>query len=118
MIVNSVVVQWQEEFVVLSTEQVLRRGEMRVLLVLCDSFPGLTQTAATAFLQVVESNKNIHARFSGLMQKDLWDVLGAMDGAESKNFLQRDYSNPPTDPTGLKGNAAGVKSYNNRSGRG
>ena len=115
---NSVeIVQWQEEFFVLSTEQVLRRGEMRVL-VLFDSFPGLTQTAATAFLQVVESNKNIHARFSGLMQKDLWDVLGAMDGAESKNFLQRDYSNPPTDPTGLKGNAAGVKSYNNRSGRG
>ena len=37
--------------------------------------------------------------------------------SDKKEFLQRDYNKAPESPTGLKGNAAGVKSYNNRSGR-
>jgi len=63
------------------------------------------------------------AHFHNVMQSDLWDFLASV-GSGEKNFLpakQHDFSALATEeeqsPTGLKGAAAGAKSYNSRSGQ-
>merc|ERR1719335_696246 len=65
--------------------------------------------------------QHYQAHYHDVMQTDLWDFLSAV-GAGEKNFLptkQHDFSALSTnqDPSGLKGAAAGAKSYNSRSGQ-
>lgn len=81
----------------------------------------VTAAQATSLLQIRASlNSAKSANFGAVMQKDLWDMLGSFTPSESKTgFLQqepRDYSKGPEGPNDLSGNAAGVKSYNSRSG--
>jgi len=71
------------------------------------------QQTATALLQVKTLQKVVLARFpqyKEVMQKDLFDVLGALGGGDAKgaSFLGK--------PNELEGAAAGAKSYNSRSG--
>lgn len=81
---------------------------------------GFVSTAqATSLLQIRQQLSSRSSNFGSVMQKDLWDMLGSFTGSTKPGFLQqepRDYSSGPEGPNDLKGNAAGVKSYNSRSG--
>jgi chromosome segregation ATPase len=67
----------------------------------------------TALAQVRQKVVRYAPKFSDVLQKDLFDVLGSLEGsaprANSAAFLAQD-------PSGLSGAAAGAKSYNSRSG--
>jgi len=74
--------------------------------------------AESILLQV--RNKVAHyPKFKGLMQRDLFDVLGALQGVmqRSDGFLpKRAVALEQEKPNDLEGAAAGAKSYNSRSG--
>jgi len=75
----------------------------------------LSKSEATSLLQIRSQLNN----FGTVMQKDLWDMLGSFTSEAKTGFLQqepRDYTKGPEGANDLSGNAAGVKSYNNRSG--
>jgi chromosome segregation ATPase len=77
---------------------------------------GDTRRAETVLLQVRSIVATRFPKFQGIMQRDLFDLLGStvsprMRGAEAAAFEQK-----ATQPNGLVGNAAGAKSYNSRSG--
>merc|ERR1712032_1007050 len=74
--------------------------------------------AETVLLQVRSIVATRFPKFQGVMQRDLFDLLGSMGaasprmrGSEGAAFEQK-----ATQPNGLVGNAAGAKSYNSRSG--
>ena len=77
---------------------------------------GDTRRAETVLLQVRSIVATRFPKFQGIMQRDLFDLLGStvsprMRGAEAAAFEQK-----AAQPNGLVGNAAGAKSYNSRSG--
>jgi chromosome segregation ATPase len=67
----------------------------------------------TALAQVRQKVVRYLPKFSEVVQKDLFDVLGSLEDAAPR-------ANPAAflaqDPSGLSGAAAGAKSYNSRSG--
>jgi len=78
---------------------------------------GDTKRAETVLLQVRSIVATRFPKFQGVMQRDLFDLLGSMNssprmrGTDGAAFEQK-----ATQPNGLVGNAAGAKSYNSRSG--
>merc|ERR1719510_2386032 len=78
---------------------------------------GDTKRAETVLLQVRSIVATRFPKFQGVMQRDLFDLLGSMNssprmrGTEAAAFEQK-----ATQPNGLVGNAAGAKSYNSWSG--
>jgi len=74
---------------------------------------------ATALLQVRTVVSNLRpklsgSRFAGVLQKDLFDFLGAFKGEEEGRG--RSFFLEEKQPNALEGAAAGAKSYNSRSG--
>jgi hypothetical protein len=76
--------------------------------------------ALAALTQVRQKVVRHFPKFSDVLQKDLFDVLGSLEDAaplqNSAAFLSRDGALSAQDPSGLSGAAAGAKSYNSRSG--
>jgi len=76
-----------------------------------------TKHAETVLLQVRSIVATRFPKFQGVMQRDLFDLLGSMGpsprmrGTDATAFDQK-----AAQPNGLVGNAAGAKSYNSRSG--
>merc|ERR1719253_1809107 len=68
-------------------------------------------------MQVKSKRVASRPSFAGLMQKDLFDMLGAMGGVQQDTFLpKRKVSALQQGSMQPKGAAAGAKSYNSRSG--
>jgi len=87
-------------------------------------------TVKTTLLQVREAVSKRPGSFQGVLQKDLFDVLGALQEATGESmpssslgetFLPRRGATAldqrDAQPSGLSGAAAGAKSYNSRSGQ-
>jgi len=88
------------------------------------------KTVKTTLLQVREAVSKRPGSFQGVLQKDLFDVLGALQEATGESmpsssfgetFLPRRGATAldqrDAQPNGLSGAAAGAKSYNSRSGQ-
>jgi len=85
--------------------------------------------ADAVLLQFQNKVKKLHPKFQGVLQKDLFDMLGALElpGEHGKGFLQKGQLLPwekteeqigmEAKPNELNGAAANAKSYNSRSGR-
>jgi hypothetical protein len=89
------------------------------------------RTATAALLQVRDSIQQRHPEFQNVMQKDLFDVMGALE-EESPRSLRKgtalaqgkllpwettaEQDGAAAKPNELEGAAAGAKSYNARSG--
>merc|ERR1719464_1527604 len=94
---------------------------------------GASKEAAAALIQVRDFVQQRFPKFQGVMQRDLFDVLGSFQGLENRHrhrggaFLGEQAKLLPwekteeqigmeANPNDLKGAAAGAKSYNSRSG--
>merc|ERR1719464_2650436 len=94
---------------------------------------GASKEAAAALIQVRDFVQQRFPKFQGVMQRDLFDVLGSLQGLERRHrqqggaFLGEQAKLLPwektveqvgkeSNPNDLKGAAAGAKSYNSRSG--
>mmetsp|Transcript_92137 Transcript_92137/g.265868 ORF Transcript_92137/g.265868 Transcript_92137/m.265868 type:complete len:737 (-) Transcript_92137:70-2280(-) len=124
----------REAIVVLEKVQLVQRGKAPV----GGAAVAETSRARDVLLQLSHRVQQHHPEFQGLMQKDLFDVFGSLEGFVQRNagFLPRraaasfeqeagrllpwekseEQMGKEAKPNDLKGAAAGAKSYNSRSG--
>jgi len=85
--------------------------------------------AQEVLLQFKEKVEKLHPKYQNVMQRDLFDMLGALQlpGEQGNGFLQKggllpwektdEQKGAEAKPNDLEGAAAGAKSYNPKSGR-
>jgi len=97
----------EEAVKVLSKVQLVQKGR------------AVPQEAQAMLLQVREKVAR-YPKFRGLMQRDLYDIFGALEGVMHRSggdaFLPPRVALDQEKPNELEGAAAGAKSYNSRSG--